>query len=66
MRRLIPVWILLNCLAITFFLNDNVHAQWRSKTHDKYEAVTDVKIKIEGNLNDWAGVPVWSNNSGIY
>lgn len=31
-------------------------AQWRSPTHDVYNAPTGVDIEIDGNLDDWAGV----------
>ena len=31
-------------------------AQWRSPTHDVYNAPTGVDIEIDGSLDDWAGV----------
>ena len=31
-------------------------AQWRSPTHDVYNAPTGVDIEIDGNLDDWGGV----------
>ena len=32
------------------------HAQWRSKTHDVYNALTGVDVKIDGALAEWDGV----------
>jgi hypothetical protein len=29
---------------------------WRSKTHDVYEALTGVTIKVDGDMSDWKGV----------
>ena len=31
-------------------------AQWRSKTHDQYKALTGVDVKIDGDLGEWDGV----------
>ena len=31
-------------------------AQWRSKTHDEYKALTGIEIKIDGDLGEWDGV----------
>ena len=33
-----------------------VSAQNRSKTHDVYNALTGVDIKIDGKISDWDGV----------
>ena len=33
-----------------------VDAQWRSQTHDVYEALTGLSITIDGDVSDWAGV----------
>ena len=31
-------------------------AQWRSKTHDEYKALTGVEVKIDGDLGEWDGI----------
>ena len=31
-------------------------AQWRSKTHDEYKALTGIDVKIDGDLGEWDGV----------
>ena len=31
-------------------------AQWRSKTHDVYNALTGIDVKIDGELDEWEGV----------
>ncbi len=31
-------------------------AQWRSETHDVYNAPTGLDVEIDGNLDEWAGV----------
>ena len=31
-------------------------AQWRSKTHDEYNALTGIDVKIDGDLGEWDGV----------
>ena len=31
-------------------------AQWRSKTHDEYKALTGLEVKIDGDLGEWDGV----------
>ena len=33
-----------------------VNAQWRSKTHDAYNALTGVKVEIDGDLGEWEGI----------
>ncbi|HIB86162.1 TPA: hypothetical protein EYO57_02970 [Candidatus Poribacteria bacterium] len=44
-------------LAVSILITLPVNAQWRSKTHDKYEAYTVegsiLDIKIDGKFNDW-------------
>ncbi|MFP6723998.1 MAG: hypothetical protein VCF25_27590 [Candidatus Poribacteria bacterium] len=57
MKKYFSISLGLFALAIILLSAVPAEAQWRSKTHDKYEAVTGVKIKIDGNLSDWAGVP---------
>ena len=61
MKKYFSISLGLFALAIILLSAVPADAQWRSKTHDKYEAVTGVKIKIDGNLSDWAGVPVWKD-----
>ena len=51
MKRLfyaIPLTLLLISLT--------ADAQWRSKTHDVYNALTGLEIEIDGNLDEWDGV----------
>ena len=31
-------------------------AQWRSKTHDEYKALTGLEVKIDGDLSEWDGI----------
>ena len=31
-------------------------AQWRSKTHDVYNALTGVEVEIDGDLGEWDGI----------
>lgn len=31
-------------------------AQWRSKTHDVYNALIGVEVKLDGELDEWDGV----------
>ena len=31
-------------------------AQWRSKTHDEYKALTGLDVKIDGDLGEWDGI----------
>ena len=48
------IWIataLLVLLATTV-----ADAQWRSKTHDEYKALTGIDVKIDGDLGEWDGV----------
>ena len=45
--------------AITLFVllaSTIADAQWRSKTHDEYKALTGVDVKIDGDLGEWNGV----------
>lgn len=44
----VPLMLLLICLT--------ADAQWRSKTHDVYNALTGLEIEIDGNLDEWDGV----------
>ena len=44
-------------LATLTLLTINVaDAQWRSETHDVYNAPTGVEVTIDGNLDEWADV----------
>ena len=36
--------------------NTATYAQWRSKTHDVYNALTGIDVKIDGELDEWEGV----------
>ncbi len=44
-------------ITMTLIISTAVaHAQWRSKTHDVYNALTGVDVKIDGDLAEWDGV----------
>ena len=48
------VWI---TTALLVLLASTVaDAQWRSKTHDEYKALTGLEVKIDGDLSEWDGV----------
>lgn len=65
MKKYLSISLGLFAMAIILLSAIPADAQWRSKTHDKYEAVTGVNIKIDGKLGDWAGVPVWKDIKNI-
>lgn len=48
--------VLIATALLVLLANTVVDAQWRSKTHDEYNALTGVDIKIDGDLGDWDGV----------
>ena len=48
------VWIAIALSAL--LINTVADAQWRSKTHDEYKALTGVDVKIDGDLGEWDGV----------
>ena len=44
-------------IALLVLLASTVaEAQWRSKTHDQYKALTGIDVKIDGDLGEWDGV----------
>lgn len=43
-------------VAITLLSVNVADAQWRSPTHDVYNAPTGIDVEIDGNLDEWAGV----------
>ena len=48
------IWI---ATALLVLLASTVaEAQWRSKTHDEYKALTGIDVKIDGDLGEWDGV----------
>ena len=51
---------MISCLILLFLMTVAAQAQWRSKTHDMYNALQKpADIKIDGNLDDkegWEGV----------
>lgn len=49
-RFIIAIALLLMLTSIT------ADAQWRSDTHDVYNALTGLEIEIDGNLDEWEGV----------
>ena len=42
--------------AVSLFAINIADAQWRSETHDVYNAPTGIDVVIDGNLDEWAGV----------
>ncbi len=42
--------------AVMFLTINFADAQWRSETHDVYNAPTGVEVTIDGNLDEWADV----------
>ena len=65
MKKYLSISLGVFALGIILLSTTPADAQWRSKTHDKYEVRTGVNIKIDGKLGDWAGVPVWSGVKNI-
>ena len=65
MKKYLSISLGVFALGIILLSTIPADAQWRSKTHDKYEVRTGVNIKIDGKLGDWAGVPVWSGVKNI-
>lgn len=50
-------FILAALFAAVSLLTINIaEAQWRSPTHDVYNAPTGIDVTIDGNLDDWEGV----------
>ncbi len=48
------IWMLTIVLAL--LTNMTADAQWRSKTHDVYNAPGGIDVTIDGDLNEWAGM----------
>ena len=42
--------------AVSLIAINIADAQWRSETHDVYNAPTGIDVIIDGNLDEWAGV----------
>lgn len=42
--------------TVVFFTVNFADAQWRSETHDVYNAPTGVEVTIDGNLDEWVDV----------
>lgn len=42
--------------VVTLFTINIADAQWRSETHDVYNAPTGVEVTIDGNLDEWTSV----------
>ena len=55
MRNRVIIMTLLTIIA-TAAIAQHVNAQWRSKTHDVYNALTGVDVKIDGDLGEWQGI----------
>lgn len=43
-------------VTVTLFTISVAEAQWRSETHDVYNAPTGVDVTIDGNLDEWVDV----------
>lgn len=43
-------------VAVSLLSVNIADAQWRSETHDVYNAPTGIDVEIDGNLDEWAGV----------
>ncbi len=43
-------------MALVMITAASVNAQWRSKTHDVYNALTGVEVEIDGDLGEWDGI----------
>jgi len=52
MKKYLSISLGLFAMAIILLSTIPADAQWRSKTHDKYEVRTGVDIKIDGKLGD--------------
>ena len=52
MKKYILIALALSVLGA----NTIADAQWRSKTHDVYNALTGLDVKIDGDLDEWDGV----------
>ena len=48
------IWIAMALSVL--YISTVADAQWRSKTHDEYKALTGVDVKIDGDLGEWDGV----------
>ncbi len=48
------VWIAIALSAL--LINTVADAQWCSKTHDEYKALTGIDVKIDGDLGEWDGI----------
>ena len=48
------VWIATALLVL--LVSTVADAQWRSKTHDEYKALTGIDVKIDGDLGEWDGI----------
>ena len=49
-------YILIAIVLLVLLASTVADAQWRSKTHDQYKALTGVDVKIDGDLGEWDGV----------
>lgn len=43
-------------MTLLMIIATAVNAQWRSKTHDAYNALTGVEVEIDGDLGEWEGI----------
>jgi len=54
MKKSLSITVGLFAVALLLFSAISADAQWRSKTHDVYEALTGVKITVDGKMKDWS------------
>ncbi|MDE0327434.1 MAG: hypothetical protein OXN27_26190 [Candidatus Poribacteria bacterium] len=45
-------YVLTATTLFVLFASTIADAQWRSKTHDEYKALTGVDVKIDGDLGE--------------
>ena len=48
--------VLIAIALLVLLVSTVAEAQWRSKTHDEYNALTGIDVKIDGDLGEWDGV----------
>ena len=49
-------YVLIAIALLVLLASTVADAQWRSKTHDEYKALTGIDVKIDGDLGEWDGV----------
>ncbi len=49
-------YVLIAIALLVLLASTVADAQWRSKTHDEYKALTGLDVKIDGDLGEWDGI----------